>query len=67
MKSFLGLGYHVLVDVLRYVSPSHVVKINIEIHKKNLPAGLFWLDGYHDERPHLIEIQSAYPVSYYRS
>ncbi|KAJ4883053.1 Polynucleotide 5'-hydroxyl-kinase NOL9 [Raphanus sativus] len=62
-----GLGYHVLVDVLRYVSPSHVVKINIEIHKKNLPAGLFWLDGYHDERPHLIEIQSAYPVSYYRS
>lgn len=66
MKS-LGIGYHVLVDVLRYVSPSHVVKINIYDYNKNLPAGLFWLDGYHDEIPHLMEIQSAYRVSYKRS
>ncbi|CAF1787291.1 unnamed protein product [Brassica napus] len=62
-----GIGYHVLVDVLRYVSPSHVVKINIYDYNKNLPAGLFWLDGYHDEIPHLMEIQSAYRVSYKRS
>ncbi|CAH8281519.1 unnamed protein product [Eruca vesicaria subsp. sativa] len=67
-----GLGYHVLVDVLRYVSPSHVVKIMLKdpterTLSKNLPSGLFWLDGYHDEIPHLIEIQSAYKVSFKRT
>ncbi|KAF8115840.1 hypothetical protein N665_0025s0287 [Sinapis alba] len=63
-----GIGYDVLVEVLRYVSPSHVVKINIDIHKKNLPPGLFWLDSNDDDdAAHLIEIQSAYRASYHRS
>jgi len=55
------------VDVLRYVSPSHVVKINISAYNKNLPAGLFWLDGNDDETAHLIEIQSAYQDRYNQS
>ncbi|CAH2073140.1 unnamed protein product [Thlaspi arvense] len=62
-----GIGYDLLVDVLRYVSPSHVVKINISVHGKNLPDGLFWLDGNDDETAHLIEIQSAYQDSFNRS
>ncbi|CAA7039055.1 unnamed protein product [Microthlaspi erraticum] len=63
-----GIGYDLLVDVLRYVSPSHVVKINISAYSKNLPAGLFWLDdGNGDETAHLMEIQSAYQDSFNRS
>ncbi|CAN8256676.1 unnamed protein product [Cochlearia groenlandica] len=63
-----GIGYEILVDILRYVSPSHVVKINISAHNKNLPTGLFWLgnDDY-DETAHLIEIQSAYQDRFNRS
>ncbi|CAN8299170.1 unnamed protein product [Cochlearia groenlandica] len=62
-----GIGYDILVDVLRYVSPSHVVKINISAPSKNLPHGMFWLDGNDDETAHLIEIQSAYQDSFNRS
>ncbi|XP_010546096.1 PREDICTED: polynucleotide 5'-hydroxyl-kinase NOL9-like isoform X2 [Tarenaya hassleriana] len=62
-----GIGYDMLVDVLGYVSPTHVVKINISAEPKNLPAGLFWLDRNHEETVNLIEIQSAYRDSLSRS
>lgn len=55
------------MDVLRYVTPSHVVKINISFESKNLPAGAFWLDGDLDRDVNLIEISSARQDSYNRS
>lgn len=63
----LGVGYDMLVDMLKYIRPTHVVKIDISAEKKNLPAGLFWLDGEHDEMPNLIEIKSARRDSLNRS
>ncbi|XP_044484586.1 polynucleotide 5'-hydroxyl-kinase NOL9 [Mangifera indica] len=62
-----GLGYDILVDMLRYFNPSHVVKINISFESKNLPAGAFWLDGDLDRDVNLIEISSARQDSYNRS
>ncbi|KAG5039249.1 hypothetical protein JHK85_011725 [Glycine max] len=62
-----GVGYDVLVDMLKYISPTHVVKISIASEKKNLPAGEFWLDGEHDETINLIEINSAHQDSLNRS
>lgn len=54
-----GVGYDVLVDMLKYISPTHVVKINISSENKNLPAGEFWLDEECDGTINLIEINSA--------
>ncbi|XP_010540303.1 PREDICTED: polynucleotide 5'-hydroxyl-kinase NOL9-like [Tarenaya hassleriana] len=62
-----GIGYDMLVDMLRYVSPTHVVKVNISAETKNLPAGLFWLDGNQEETINLMEIGSAYRDSFNRS
>ncbi|KAK2384945.1 polynucleotide 5'-hydroxyl-kinase NOL9 [Trifolium repens] len=54
-----GVGYDVLVNMLKYICPTHVVKIGISTENMNLPAGKFWLDGKHDETIKLIEIRSA--------
>lgn len=54
-----GVGYDVLVDMLKYISPTHVVKINISSENKNLPAGVFWLDGQCDGTVNLLEMNSA--------
>ncbi|GLT50468.1 hypothetical protein SLA2020_239540 [Shorea laevis] len=62
-----GFGYEMLVDMLRYIAPTHVVKINISAESKNLPAGAFWLDGNHDERVNLIEIRTARHDTFNRS
>ncbi|KAJ0047502.1 hypothetical protein Pint_15345 [Pistacia integerrima] len=62
-----GLGYDMLVDMLRYITPSHVVKIKISFESKNLPAGAFWLDGDSDGDVNLMEISSARQDSYNRS
>lgn len=62
-----GVGYDVLVKALRYISPTHVVKINISAESKNLPPGHFWLDEDYDETVHLIEIKSARQDSFNRS
>ena len=61
------VGYDVLVDMLKYICPTHVVKISISSEKKNLPAGEFWSDGEHDETINLIEINSAHQDSLTRS
>ncbi|KAL3748319.1 hypothetical protein ACJRO7_009538 [Eucalyptus globulus] len=62
-----GVGFDVLVKTLRYISPTHVVKINISAESKNLPPGHFWLDEDYDESVHLIEIKSARQDSFNRS
>lgn len=62
-----GIGYDILVDVLKYIAPTHVVKINISAEGKNLPAGAFWLDGDHKESVNLIEVSSARQDSFKRS
>lgn len=61
-----GVGYDILVDMLKYIAPTHVVKINISAESKNLPAGAFWLDE-DKEMVNLIEINSARQDSYNRS
>lgn len=63
----LGIGYDILVDVVKYIGPTHVVKINISAGKKNLPTGAFWLNGEYDETVNLIEINSARRDSFNRS
>lgn len=62
-----GIGYDILVDVLKYIAPTHVVKINISAEGKNLPSGAFWLDEDHKESVNLIEVSSARQDSFKRS
>ncbi|EOY19330.1 hypothetical protein QUC31_006154 [Theobroma cacao] len=62
-----GIGYEILVDMLKYISPTHVVKINISVGSKNLPGGAFWLDGDSDGMVNIIEIKSACQDSLNRS
>lgn len=62
-----GVGYDILVDMLKYMSPSHVVKICISAERKNLPAGAFWLDKEEFCATNIIEMNSARQDSYNRS
>lgn len=54
-----GTGYDLLVEMLKYISPTHVVQVRISAESKNLPKGAFWLDGEHYGSLHLIDIYSA--------
>ncbi|XP_065876770.1 polynucleotide 5'-hydroxyl-kinase NOL9 [Euphorbia lathyris] len=62
-----GVGYDILVDMVRHIAPTHVVKINISYERKNLPAGAFWLDDDDCREVNLIEIDSARQDSFNRS
>lgn len=63
-----GIGYDLLVNMLRYISPTHVVQIRTTAQNKNLPLGAFWLDEEQErEGLDLIEINSARQDSYNRS
>ncbi|XP_047336602.1 polynucleotide 5'-hydroxyl-kinase NOL9 [Impatiens glandulifera] len=62
-----GIGYDLLVDILKYICPTHVVKICISAESKNLPPGEFWLDGGYDPEVTLIEVKSARQDSLQRS
>ncbi|CAH9095862.1 unnamed protein product [Cuscuta epithymum] len=62
-----GIGYELLVDILKYTSPSHVVKICISSQSKNLPEGEFWLEEGEAPLTNLIEINSARQDSLQRS
>ena len=62
-----GIGYDLLVDMLKCIGPTHVVKINISSRSKNLPAGAFWLEDDDAASINLIEISSARKDSYNRS
>ncbi|KAL5729409.1 hypothetical protein ACHQM5_002368 [Ranunculus cassubicifolius] len=56
-----GTGYDLLVSMLRYISPTHVVQIRISVQIKNLPLGAFWLDEQElgPEGLDVMEIYSA--------
>ncbi|GAV74388.1 MobB domain-containing protein/Clp1 domain-containing protein [Cephalotus follicularis] len=58
-----GIGYDILVDMLKYIAPTHVVKISISTESKNLPAGAFWSNGDYPAAVNLIEIHSACEVN----
>ncbi|KAL8028822.1 hypothetical protein ABFS82_14G183300 [Erythranthe guttata] len=55
-----GIGYELLVDMLNYISPTHVVNIRISVESKNLPSGTFWLnEGNYDDDVSVMEINAA--------
>jgi polynucleotide 5'-hydroxyl-kinase GRC3/NOL9 len=62
-----GVGYDILVDLLKYISPTHVVNILISADSKNLPRGKFWLDGEESTKKNPWEINSARTDSFNRS
>lgn len=53
-----GTGFDVLVEMLRYISPTQLVQLRISAQSKNLPTGVFWSDEY-EEPVNLIDIHSA--------
>jgi len=55
----VGAGYDLLVEMLRYISPTHVVQIRVSAESKNLPRGVFWLDGDRNGSAKVIEICAA--------
>ncbi|KAM0872768.1 hypothetical protein ACQ4PT_038501 [Festuca glaucescens] len=55
-----GIGLHVLSEILRYVSPTDVIRLHTTSEGTNLPDGAFWLDGHEgDSRVNLIEIHAS--------
>lgn len=62
-----GTGFDLLVEMLRYISPTQVVQIRISVECKNLPTGTFWLDGEPERPVNMIDISSARQDSLNRS
>ncbi|XP_073129920.1 polynucleotide 5'-hydroxyl-kinase NOL9-like isoform X2 [Henckelia pumila] len=62
-----GVGYEVLEDMIKYMSPTHVVKIQISSKAKNLPAGAFWMSEGIMDTSHLIEMKAVAEDLLYRS
>ncbi|KAF7088691.1 hypothetical protein CFC21_091772 [Triticum aestivum] len=55
-----GIGLHVLSEILRYISPTDVIRLNTTTEGKNLPGGAFWLDAHEgDSQVNLVEIHAA--------
>ncbi|CAD6240139.1 unnamed protein product [Miscanthus lutarioriparius] len=54
-----GAGFDMLVEMLRYMCPTIVVQIRITMQSKNLPDGVFWLDGG-QTGPKMIIIDAAF-------
>uniref|UniRef100_A0ACD6A3G2 Uncharacterized protein n=1 Tax=Avena sativa TaxID=4498 RepID=A0ACD6A3G2_AVESA len=55
-----GIGLHVLSEILRYVSPTVVIRLHTTSEGKNLPDGAFWLDAHEgDSRVNIIEIRAS--------
>ncbi|XP_057780713.1 polynucleotide 5'-hydroxyl-kinase NOL9 [Salvia miltiorrhiza] len=64
-----GIGYEILVEMLRYISATHVVKLQRPVSTKNLPDGAFWLnegDADADAVTTVIEI-NAPPQNHFSS
>uniref|UniRef100_A0A453NB37 Uncharacterized protein n=1 Tax=Aegilops tauschii subsp. strangulata TaxID=200361 RepID=A0A453NB37_AEGTS len=54
------IGLHVLSEILRYISPTDVIRLNTTTEGKNLPGGAFWLDAHEgDSQVNLVEIHAA--------
>ncbi|MCL7046667.1 hypothetical protein MKW94_013327 [Papaver nudicaule] len=62
-----GNGYDALVEMLRYIAPTHMVQVRTSVESKNLPAGAFWLEEDQELSVSLIEIASARRDAYNRS
>ena len=54
-----GAGFDMLIEMLRYIWPAIVVQICITVQSKNLPDGVFWLDGG-QAGPKMINIIAAF-------
>ncbi|XP_066346685.1 polynucleotide 5'-hydroxyl-kinase NOL9-like [Miscanthus floridulus] len=55
-----GTGLQVLTEMLKYVSPSHVIRVSTTVERKNLPGGMFWMnEGEGDSSVNLVEIPAA--------
>ncbi|TVU20828.1 hypothetical protein EJB05_30425 [Eragrostis curvula] len=54
-----GTGLHVLSEMLKNVSPTHVIRVSTTAEAKNLPGGIFWMDEYEDPEVNIIEIRAA--------
>ncbi|KAI3673458.1 hypothetical protein L6452_39577 [Arctium lappa] len=50
-------GYDILVNMLKYIAPSHVVKVRAD-QSKNLPPGDFWLEEGAAQDVTVVEIDS---------
>lgn len=55
----VGFGLDILVDILRYTSPTHVVKVEHSEASKNLPDGAFWLERGQKSNAEIIEIHAT--------
>ncbi|XP_020108251.1 polynucleotide 5'-hydroxyl-kinase NOL9 [Ananas comosus] len=62
-----GTGFDLLVEMLRYISPTMVVKLCISTRSKNLPNGMFWFDGEQKGQTVVIDVFSAQQDSLNRS
>ncbi len=57
---YLGTGLHMLTEMLKYASPTHVIRLRTSVEGKNLPGGMFWLDEPEgDSAINLVEIRAA--------
>ena len=56
-----GTGLHVLTEMLKYVSPTHVIRVSTTVEHKNLPCGTFWMNKFDESPPvNLFKIRAAY-------
>ncbi|KAJ8428223.1 hypothetical protein Cgig2_016807 [Carnegiea gigantea] len=55
-----GINNDILVDMLKHISPTHVVKTNICSQSKNLPPRAFRVEDNNDASDNMIEISSAW-------
>ncbi|XP_020574060.1 polynucleotide 5'-hydroxyl-kinase NOL9 [Phalaenopsis equestris] len=62
-----GTGFDVLVELLRYVSPTYVVQIRISAESKNLPTGAFWSSDEKNGPSELIEVPAVFTDMLIRS
>ncbi|XP_031499374.1 polynucleotide 5'-hydroxyl-kinase NOL9 isoform X3 [Nymphaea colorata] len=54
-----GVGYHILVDTLTHMAPTHVIQLRTSEPDKNLPTGAFWLRGDQEAMVDLINVDAA--------
>ena len=56
-----GTGLHVLTEMLKYVSPTHVIRVSTTVEHKNLPCGTFWMNKFDESPPvNLFKIRAAH-------
>uniref|UniRef100_A0A0D9V149 Uncharacterized protein n=1 Tax=Leersia perrieri TaxID=77586 RepID=A0A0D9V149_9ORYZ len=54
-----GTGLIMLKEILKYTSPTHVIRLSTTADGKNLPVGMFWSDESEGDAVNLIEIRAA--------